>query len=83
MYCWIIQNNEFNYVGEIVNMESHILEIIQDSYYLVTRSKSKYIRIWHSNSLMEASPLDNQIEVLSMTFNSCFIITCDINYEIR
>lgn len=71
------------YIGEIINTEERILEMFQDRYYLLTRSQSEFIRIWCINTLEESMILDNEVEVLSMALSSCFIVTCDIMYEIR
>lgn len=51
--------------------------------YLITRSKSEFINIWHTNSFKEILRIDNREEVLSFAFDRNFIFTCDIKYEIR
>lgn len=57
--------------------------MIHDEYYLVVRSNSQFIRIWNVKTLKESFPLDNKNEVTSMTFDSYYIITCDVKNEIR
>lgn len=61
----------------------NIIEMQQDSYHILARSKSKFVRIWDTNNVLEKEPIDNLEIVTSMTFSYKCLITCDINYEIR
>lgn len=57
--------------------------MINDENNLIIRSKSRFIRIWTLNSYEFSPDLDNIHEITSFTFKSPYIITCDVNNEIR
>lgn len=82
IYFWNIVCGRFYLVDQIINTKSHILEIINNSDFLFTRSESKYITFYDLDDFQEKS-LDNEEKVFTMClFKNC-LITCDIKNDIR
>lgn len=71
------------FVREIIHTQTEIFEMINDDIHLIIRSKSRFISVWFVNECCWGETTDSMNEVVSMTYKHPYIITCDINNEIR
>lgn len=79
----MIENDCLIFLAVLGSSINPITEIIQDEYYLMVSSRSKYIKYWLTFTLDCMPKIDNENEVICFAYNSRCVITCDKNYEMR